>query len=41
MSLKGRLYEAPIGKIHNCLDVGAGTGIWAIDFGLGLFQHQQ
>ncbi|KAL9078196.1 MAG: hypothetical protein Q9157_002884 [Trypethelium eluteriae] len=32
MTLGGKLQEAPIGKIHNCLDVGTGTGIWAMDF---------
>jgi len=35
LTLGGKLYRAPIGKdIHNCLDVGTGTGIWAIDFGI-------
>jgi len=28
----GRLHDAPIGKRpHKILDVGTGTGIWAID----------
>lgn len=31
--LEGRLHLAPIGSSpHNVLDVGTGTGIWAIDF---------
>ncbi|KAJ5306712.1 hypothetical protein N7508_005727 [Penicillium antarcticum] len=31
--LEGRLFLAPLGdKIHRVLDVGTGTGIWAIDF---------
>lgn len=34
LTLDGKLYLAPIGdKIQNVLDVGTGTGIWAIDFG--------
>lgn len=34
LMLDGKLYLAPIGdEIHNVLDVGTGTGIWAIDFG--------
>jgi ubiquinone/menaquinone biosynthesis C-methylase UbiE len=34
MTLDGKLHLAPIGNnIHNCLDVGTGTGIWATDFG--------
>ncbi|KAI9698865.1 MAG: hypothetical protein M1820_007372 [Bogoriella megaspora] len=32
LSMNGRLYQAPVQNMHNCLDVGAGTGIWAIDF---------
>lgn len=32
--LEGRLHLAPIGSNpQNVLDVGTGTGIWAIDFG--------
>jgi ubiquinone/menaquinone biosynthesis C-methylase UbiE len=35
LTLDDKLYRAPIGEqIHNCLDVGTGTGIWAIDFGM-------
>ncbi|KFY89737.1 hypothetical protein V500_05526 [Pseudogymnoascus sp. VKM F-4518 (FW-2643)] len=33
LSFGGKLFFAPVTKqIHNCLDVGTGTGIWAIDF---------
>ncbi|KIW01727.1 uncharacterized protein PV09_06904 [Verruconis gallopava] len=33
LTLGGKLYLAPIGEdIHRVLDVGTGTGIWAIDF---------
>ncbi|RDW56650.1 hypothetical protein BP5796_13115 [Coleophoma crateriformis] len=35
LTLGGRLYSAPIPKeqtLHRVLDVGTGTGIWAIDF---------
>ncbi|KFY37706.1 hypothetical protein V494_04640 [Pseudogymnoascus sp. VKM F-4513 (FW-928)] len=33
LSFKGKLFFAPVeNQIHNCLDVGTGTGIWAIDF---------
>ena len=33
LTLDGKLYLAPVGdEIHNLLDVGTGTGIWAIDF---------
>jgi methylase of polypeptide subunit release factors len=28
-----KLYYAPLGKIDHVLDLGTGTGIWAIDFG--------
>jgi trans-aconitate methyltransferase len=33
--LEGKLYSAPIPKeqtLHRVLDVGTGTGIWAVDF---------
>ena len=30
--LGGRLWTAPLGNPHRVLDVGTGTGIWAIDF---------
>ncbi|RPA73523.1 S-adenosyl-L-methionine-dependent methyltransferase [Ascobolus immersus RN42] len=32
--LRGELYLAPLekGKVRNALDIGTGTGIWAIDF---------
>ena len=34
MLLDGKLYEAPIPSgIQNVLDVGCGTGLWAIEFG--------
>jgi methylase of polypeptide subunit release factors len=36
LTFKGKLFTAPIPKdqiLHNVLDVGTGTGIWAIDFG--------
>ncbi len=33
LTLNEKLYLAPVKTIHNCLDVGTGTGIWAIDFG--------
>jgi len=36
LTLSGDLYNAPIknlpGGVHNALDIGTGTGIWAIDF---------
>lgn len=37
MSLGGKLILAPVKVVHNCLDVGTGTGIWAIDFGMCTF----
>jgi methylase of polypeptide subunit release factors len=37
LTFDGKLHIAPIeelkGGIHNVLDIGTGTGIWAIDFG--------
>jgi len=35
MATEGKLYLAPLDKdkIHNVLDIGTGTGIWAIEFG--------
>jgi ubiquinone/menaquinone biosynthesis C-methylase UbiE len=36
LTFGGKLYTAPIPKdqkLHRVLDVGTGTGIWAIDFG--------
>ena len=34
LTLGGKLHLAPISEnIHNCLDIGTGTGIWATDFG--------
>jgi hypothetical protein len=32
-TLSGRLNLAPLPVIHRALDMGTGTGIWAIDFG--------
>jgi len=29
----GRLHLAPLREPKNALDIGTGTGIWAIDFG--------
>jgi len=38
--LDHRLYLAPINpNLQTCLDVGTGTGIWAIDFGKALRSH--
>jgi predicted RNA methylase len=41
MTFDGKLHIAPIeeikGGIHNVLDIGTGTGIWAIDFGINSF----
>lgn len=37
LTLDGRLFTAPIPKekiLNRVLDVGTGTGIWAIDFGV-------
>jgi SAM-dependent methyltransferase len=31
--MNGKLYYAPLAEIDDVLDVGTGTGIWAIDFG--------
>jgi ubiquinone/menaquinone biosynthesis C-methylase UbiE len=35
----GELYLAPIvnGRVHRVLDVGTGTGIWAIEFCIDYF----
>jgi len=37
LALDGKLHIAPIedmaGGLHNVLDIGTGTGNWAIDFG--------
>jgi methylase of polypeptide subunit release factors len=35
LTLRGRLLICPAAseKVHRVLDVGTGTGIWAIDFG--------
>lgn len=34
LTLEGKLYLAPLNpkKLHNVLDIGTGTGIWAIEF---------
>lgn len=37
LTLGGKLYIAPIPEdqvLHRVLDLGTGTGIWAIDFGM-------
>lgn len=34
ITLGGSLHLAPIGAIPKVLDLGTGTGIWAIDFGM-------
>lgn len=31
MLLEGELYKAPIEEPHRILDIGTGTGLWAID----------
>jgi hypothetical protein len=37
LTLQGMLYLSPIegmkGGLHRVLDIGTGTGIWAIEFG--------
>lgn len=33
MTFDNKLSLAPTGELHNVLDIGTGTGIWAIDFG--------
>ncbi|ERT01406.1 hypothetical protein HMPREF1624_02652 [Sporothrix schenckii ATCC 58251] len=30
--LQGKLYLAPIGNVNRVLDIGTGTGIWAVEF---------
>jgi hypothetical protein len=41
LTFNGKLHIAPLeeikGGIHNVLDIGTGTGIWAIDFGIEFF----
>ncbi len=43
LTFDGKLHIAPIeelkGGIHNVLDIGTGTGIWAIDFGTESLLH--
>ena len=37
LTLNGKLFAAPIPKeqkIYRVLDLGTGTGIWAMDFGM-------
>jgi ribosomal protein L11 methylase PrmA len=37
LTFSGKLYLAPIPKdqkLHRVADLGTGTGIWAIDFGM-------
>jgi ubiquinone/menaquinone biosynthesis C-methylase UbiE len=33
MTYEGKLFLAPVTNLNNALDVGTGTGIWAIDLG--------
>ena len=33
MTYEGKLFLAPVTNLNNVLDVGTGTGIWAIDLG--------
>lgn len=34
MTLGDKLFLAPVTKnLRHCLDIGTGTGIWAVDFG--------
>jgi hypothetical protein len=44
LTFDGKLHIAPIeeikGGIHNVLDIGTGTGIWAIDFGIKFFHFK-
>ena len=37
LTFNSKLYFSPIEKPKNVLDVGTGTGIWAIDMGMCLF----
>jgi ubiquinone/menaquinone biosynthesis C-methylase UbiE len=40
ITLDGKLHLAPIGpNPQNVLDIGTGTGIWAIEFGLPPFLY--
>jgi hypothetical protein len=35
LTMEEKLYLSPIkGDVQNVLDIGTGTGVWAIDFGL-------
>ncbi|KAB5542408.1 S-adenosyl-L-methionine-dependent methyltransferase [Coniochaeta sp. 2T2.1] len=34
LTFNNQLYLSPAGQLHNVLDIGTGTGIWAIDFAL-------
>jgi ubiquinone/menaquinone biosynthesis C-methylase UbiE len=37
MSLDGKLYLSPLpDDVQNVLDVGTGTGLWAMDFGASI-----
>jgi ubiquinone/menaquinone biosynthesis C-methylase UbiE len=44
LTFDGKLHIAPIegikGGIHNVLDIGTGTGIWATDFGRKILSFQ-
>jgi hypothetical protein len=44
LTFDGKLHIAPIeeikGGIHNVLDIGTGTGIWAMDFGMKFFHFK-
>lgn len=38
LTFDGKMFTAPIDEknVHRVLDIGTGTGIWAIDFGIPL-----
>jgi len=39
MGKEGKLYLAPIDNPARVIDVGTGTGIWALDFGEYVVTH--
>jgi len=42
MSLDGKLLIAPIGPSpQRVLDIATGTGLWAIEFGMGLLRRPE